>query len=100
MKNARGNSVISDGLNLTINYSLVDKGSESSDIMELIYDLKNKQYVFSIIPEKIIHMNNGIKYYYVEAECNESKVIINAYGKQAEELFKEVHKHSFLKNKI
>ena len=53
MKNARGNSVISDGLNLTINYSLVDKGSESSEITKLIYDLKNKQYVFSIIPEKI-----------------------------------------------
>jgi hypothetical protein len=100
MKNARGNNVISDGLNLTINYSLVDKGSESSEITELIYDLKNKQYVFSIIPEKIIHMNNGIKYYYVEAECNESKVIINAYGKQAEELFEEAHKHSFLKNSI
>ena len=45
-------------------------------------------------------MNNGIKYYYVEAECNESKVIINAYGRQAEELFKEVHIHSFLKNNI
>jgi hypothetical protein len=79
---------------------LIDKGSESSKIKELIHDLKNKQYVFSIIPEKIIHMNNGIKYYFVEAECNDSKVIINAYGPQAEELFKEVHKHSFLKNKI
>jgi len=85
---------------LTINYSLIDKGSESSEIKELVQDLKNKQYVFSIIPEKIIHMNNGIKYYYVEAECNESNVIINAYGRQAEELFKEVHIHSFLKNNI
>ena len=85
---------------MTINYRLIDKGSESSDIKELVRDLKNKQYVFSIIPEKIIYMNNGIKYYYVEAECNESNVIINAYGRQAEELFKEVHKHSFLKNKI
>jgi hypothetical protein len=85
---------------LTINYSLVDKGSESSEITELIYNLKNKQYVFSIIPEKIIHMNNGIKYYYVEAERNDNKVIINAYGRQAEELFKEVHKHSFLQNYI
>lgn len=45
-------------------------------------------------------MNNGIKYYYVEAECNESKVIINAYGRQAEQLFEEVHKHSFLKNNM
>jgi hypothetical protein len=85
------------GLNLTINYSLIDKGSESSKIKELIHDLKNKQYVFSIIPEKIIHMNNGIKYYFVEAECNDSKVIINAYGPQAEELFKEVQTFIFEK---
>ena len=85
---------------MTINYSLIDKGSESSEIKELVQDLKNNQYVFSIIPEKIIHMNNGIKYYYVEAECNETKVIINAYGRQAEELFNELHYHSFLKNNI
>jgi len=85
---------------LTTNYSLVGKGSESSEIMELVQDLKNKRYVFSIIPEKIIHMNNGIKYYYVEAEINKSKVIINTYGRQAEQLFEEVHKHSFLKNNI
>lgn len=83
-----------------INWNLVHKGSEPSDIKDLIEDLTNKQYVFSIIPEKIIHMNNGIKYYYVEAEYNDSKVIINAYGRQAEELFKEVHNHSFLKNNI
>ena len=83
---------------MTINYSFIDKGCESSEIKELVQDLKNKQYVFSIIPEKIIHMNNGIRYYYVEAECNESKVIINAYGRQAEELFNQVHKHSLLKN--
>jgi hypothetical protein len=83
-----------------INWNLVHKGSEPSDIKDLIEDLTNKQYVFSIIPEKIIHMNNGIKYYYVETEYNDSKVIINAYGRQAEELFKEVHNHSFLKNNI
>jgi hypothetical protein len=79
---------------------LVDKGSESSEIKELVQDLKNKQYVFSIVPEKIIHMNNGIKYYYVEAGINKSKVIINAYGRQAEELFNEVHKYSILKNNL
>jgi hypothetical protein len=83
-----------------INWNLVHKGSEPSDIKDLIEDLTNKQYVFSIIPEKIIHMNNGIKYYYVETEYKDSKVIINAYGRQAEELFKEVHNHSFLKNNI
>ena len=85
---------------MTINYSLIDEESESSEIKELIHDLKNKQYAFGIIPERIIHMNNGIKYYYVEAECNDSKVIINAYGKQAEQLFEEAHKHSFLQNNI
>lgn len=83
-----------------INWNLVHEGSEPSDIKDLIEDLTDKQYVFSIIPEKIIHMNNGIKYYYVEAEYNDSKVIINAYGRQAEELFKEVYNHSFLKNNI
>ena len=85
---------------MTVNYSLIDKESESSDIKKLIHDSKNKRYAFGIIPEKIIHMNNGIKYYYVEAEYNDSKVIISAYDIQAEELFKEVHKYSFLKNNI
>jgi hypothetical protein len=79
---------------------LIDKGSESSKIKLLIDDLKSKQYVFSIVPEKIMHMNNGIKYYYVEAACNDSKIIINAYGAQAEELFGEVHKYSIFKNNI
>jgi hypothetical protein len=87
-------------LNLTINCSLVDNGSESNEIKELVRDLKNKQYVFGIIPEKIIHMNNGIKYYYVEAGINESKIIINAYGREAEQLYEEVHRHSFLINNI
>jgi hypothetical protein len=85
---------------LTINYNLIDRGSESSKIRELIHDLKNKRYVFSIIPEKIIQMNNGIKYYYVEAECNDAKLIINAHGEQAEELFKEVRKDTLLKNNM
>ena len=84
---------------MTINYSSNDKESESSKIKESIHDLKNKRYAFGIIPEKIIHMNNGIKYCYVEAECNDSKVIISAYDIQAGELFK-VHKHAFFKNNI
>ena len=85
---------------MTINYSLIDKESESSEIKELIHDLKNKRYAFGIIPEKIMHMNNRIKYYYVEAGCYDSKVIISAYNIQAEELFKEIHKHGFLKNNL
>ena len=71
---------------MTINYSLIDKESESSDIKKLIHDSKNKRYAFGIIPQKIIHLNNGIKCYYVEAECNDSKVIISGYDIQAEEL--------------
>jgi hypothetical protein len=78
---------------------LTYKASVSNEIKQLIDDLKNKQYLFSIIPKNIMHMNNGIKYYYVEAECNDTKVIINAYSEQAEELFKEVHKHSLLKSR-
>ena len=78
---------------MTINYSIIDKGSKSSEIRDLIHDLRNKQYVFSIVPKKIIQMNNGIKYYYIEAACNDSKIIINAYGTQAEELFSEVNKY-------
>ena len=78
---------------MTINYSLIDKESESSKIKDLIHDLRSKQYIFSIVPEKLIHMNNGIKYYYVEATCNDTKMIINAYGTQADELFSEVYKY-------
>ena len=74
--------------------------SGTSRIRDLLEDLNNKRYVFSIIPETITELNNGVKYYYVEAKCNDTKVIINEYGKQAEELFKEVHKDCFLKNNI
>ena len=38
-------------------------------------------------------MNNGIEYYYVEAEDTDgSRFIINAYGSEAGDLFEEVHK--------
>ncbi len=38
-------------------------------------------------------MNNGIEYYYIEAESMDgSKFIINAYGSEALDLFDEVHK--------
>jgi hypothetical protein len=84
---------------LIINYNLVYKGDEPNDIKDLIHDLTIKRYIFRIIPEKIIYMNYGIKYYYIEAECKDSKVIINAYGREAEELFKQVHKRSFFGNK-
>ncbi len=84
--------------NLITNYNLVYKGSEPSEIKDLIDGLKNKQYTFTIIPEKIFYMNNGIKYYYIEAKIKDSKVIVNAYGREAEELFKQVHERSFFGN--
>ena len=77
------------------NYNLVYKGSEPGEIKDLIDELKNKQHTFAIIPEEIIYLNNGIKYYYIEAESKDSKVLINAYGREAEELFKRVHERSF-----
>jgi len=84
--------------NLITNYNLVYKGSELGEIKDLIDELKNKQYTFTIIPEEIIYMNNGIKYYYIEAESKDSKVLINSYGSEAEELFKQVHERSFFGN--
>ena len=80
---------------MIINYNLVHRGSEPSDIKDLVRDLIIKKYTFRIIPEKIIYMNNGIKYYYIEAEYKDSKAIINAYGREAEELFEQVHRRTF-----
>ncbi len=64
-----------------------------SNIKKLIHDLFNKKYRLSFLPEKVISMNNGIEYYYVEAEGTDgSRFIINAFGSEAEDLFEEVHK--------
>jgi hypothetical protein len=59
----------------------------------LVHELINKKNRFSFLPEKIIYMNNGIEYYYIETEAADgSKFIINAYGSEALELFEEVHR--------
>lgn len=72
---------------------LVHKPVVTSDIKDLVHDLVNKKYRFSFLPEKLIYMNNGIEYYYIEAEgMDGSKFIINAYGSEALDLFDEVHK--------
>jgi len=64
-----------------------------SNIKQLIHDMLNKKYRLSFLPERVIYMNNGIEYYYVEAEDTDgSRFIINAYGLEAEDLFEEVHK--------
>jgi len=72
---------------------LVHKPVVPSDIKNLVHDLVNKKCRFSFLPEKVIYMNNGIEYYYIEAEgMDGSKFIINAYGSEALDLFYEVHR--------
>jgi len=72
---------------------LIHKPVIPSDIKNLVHDLVNKKYRFSFLAEKVIYMNNGIEYYYIEAESIDgSKFIINAYGSEALDLFDEVHK--------
>ena len=64
-----------------------------SNIKNLVHELINKKNRFSFLPEKVIYMNNGIEYYYIETEAADgSKFIINAYGPEALELFEEVHR--------
>jgi hypothetical protein len=73
--------------------AIIQKPGAPSNIKQLIHDLLNKKYRLSFLPERVIYMNNGIEYYYVEAEDTDgSRFIINAYGLEAEDLFEEVHK--------
>jgi len=47
---------------------------------------------FTVVPSDIMHMHNGIKYYYyVEIECEGKNYMINAYGSMTERLFRAVH---------
>ena len=73
--------------------TLIHKPKISNTINELIHGLLDKKYRISFIPEKIIYMNNGIEYYYIEVEgTDSSKFIINAYGSEAQDLFEEAHR--------
>jgi hypothetical protein len=38
-----------------------------------------------------MHMNNGIRHYYVEIQCDGGTFVVNAHGSEAERLFKAVH---------
>lgn len=73
--------------------TLIHKPKVPNTIKELIHGLLDKKYRISFIPEKIIYMNNGIEYYYIEVEgTDSSKFIINAYGSEAQDLFEEAHR--------
>lgn len=79
-------------MKLLTNSTLIHKPIVSN-IKNLVHDLVNKKNRFSFLPEKVIYMNNGIEYYYIETEAADgSKFIINAYGSEALELFEEVHR--------
>jgi hypothetical protein len=56
----------------------------------------NKKISFQItkISDKIGYMSNGLKYYFVEVTCsNGIQYGIQAYGDEAEDLYKEAHKY-------
>ncbi len=75
------------------NSTLIHKPKVPNTIKELIHGLLDKKYRISFIPEKIIYMNNGIEYYYIEVEgTDSSKFIINAYASEAQDLFEEAHR--------
>ena len=60
-------------------------------IEDLIPQLRDKEYHFTVVPKDIMYMHNGIRYYYVEIQCDEGNFIVNAHGSEAERLFKAVH---------
>jgi hypothetical protein len=73
--------------------AVIHEPSAPSNIKKLIHDLLNKKYRLSFLPEKVIYMNNGIEYYYIEVEgIDGSRFIINAYGAEADDLYEEVHR--------
>jgi hypothetical protein len=64
---------------------------QSITFEDLVPQLREKEYQFSVVPKDIMYMRNGIRYYYIEIQCYEGNFIINAHGSEAERLFKAVH---------
>ena len=64
---------------------------QSTTFEDLVPQLREKEYQFTVVPKDIMHMHNGIRYYYVEIQCDEGNFIVNAHGSEAERLFKAVH---------
>jgi len=55
----------------------------------------------TLIPPEITYFSNGVEYYYVEVTCDDGKqYAIQAYGEEAEALFKEAHKCTVCGNPI
>jgi len=62
-----------------------------STIEDLIPQLRDKEYHFTVVPKDIMYMHNGISYYYVEIQCDDGNFMVNAHGSDAERLFKAVN---------
>ena len=60
-------------------------------IEDLIPQLRDKEYHFTVVPKDIMYMHNGIRYYYVEIQCDDRYFMVNAHGSEAERLFKAVN---------
>ena len=60
-------------------------------IEDLIPQLRDKEYHFTVVPKDIMCMHNGIRYYYVEIQCDDGNFMVNAHGGDAERLFKAVN---------
>ena len=60
-------------------------------IEDLIPQLRDKEYHFTVVPKDIMYMHNGIRYYYVEIQCDDGNYMVNAHGSDAERLFKAVN---------
>ena len=60
-------------------------------IEDLVPQLRDKDYHFTVVPKDIMHMNNGIRHYYVEIQSDDGNFVVNAHGSEAERLFKAVH---------
>lgn len=60
-------------------------------IEDLITQLRDREYHFTVVPKDIMYMQNGVRYYYVEIQCDDSNFMINANGSDAERLFKAVN---------
>ena len=60
-------------------------------IEDLIPQLRDKEYDFTVVPKDIMYMRNGIRYYYVEIQCDDRYFMVNAHGSDAERLFKAVN---------
>ena len=67
------------------------RDSELITIEDLIPQLRDKEYHFTVIPKDIMCLRNGIRYYYVEIQCDDRKFMVNAHGSEAERLFKAVN---------